>query len=140
MSDEHDLSRFLEAQRGSYAEALAEIRSGAKRSHWMWFLFPQIAGLGHSPMAQRYAIRDEAEAIAYLAHPVLGARLREITAALEKISVPDADRVFGGTDTMKLRSSLTLFAYVDPDPDALFARALDRWFGGETDKSTLERL
>jgi uncharacterized protein (DUF1810 family) len=140
MSDPYDLQRFLDAQQKSYARALAEIRDGAKRSHWMWFVFPQIAGLGHSPMAQRYAISGVDEARAYLAHPVLGVRLREITTALGEIADPDAENVFGSVDAMKLRSSLTLFARMDEDPASPFRQALDRWFGGGEDPATLDRL
>src|ERR1700759_1436493 len=105
--DPFDLQRFVDAQAPVIDRVRAEVRSGAKRSHWMWFVFPQIAGLGHSAMAQRYAIADLEEAKAYLAHPVLGTRLREITAALGDLPDPDAERVFGGIDAMKLRSSLT---------------------------------
>ena len=140
MADLHDLDRFIDAQAGTYETALREIRQGAKRSHWMWFIFPQIAGLGHSAMAQRYAIANRAEAEAYLAHPVLGDRLREITQALQSLPNPDPERVFGSIDAMKLRSSLTLFAGVDKDPNSLFQQALDRWFGGEQDDATLKRL
>jgi uncharacterized protein (DUF1810 family) len=123
-----------------YDTAPREIRSGAKRGHWMWFIFPQIAGLGHSAMAQRYAIADRAEAEAYLAHPVLGDRLREITAALQALPEADAARVFGGIDATKLGSPLTLFACVDTDQDGLFRQALDRWFDGQQDQATIERL
>jgi uncharacterized protein (DUF1810 family) len=140
MTDHSDLNRFVDAQTGSYETALQEVRSGAKRSHWMWYIFPQIAGLGHSAMARRYGIADRAEAEAYLAHPVLGDRLREITQALQ--ALPDAvpARVFGGIDAMKLRSSLTLFARADKDPNGLFQQALDRWFGREQDDATVSRL
>jgi uncharacterized protein (DUF1810 family) len=140
MIGHRDLDRFLKAQSSAYETALQEIRGGAKRSHWMWFVFPQIAGLGRSAMAQRYAIADRAEAEAYLAHPVLGDRLREITAALQALPGKDAARVFGGIDAMKLRSSLTLFACVDTDQDGLFRQALDRWFDGQQDSATIERL
>jgi uncharacterized protein (DUF1810 family) len=106
----------------------------------MWFIFPQIAGLGHSPMAQRYAISGLDEAKAYLADPVLGARLREITTALGDLDEPDAQRVFGSIDAMKLRSSLTLFALAASDESALFYQALDRWFEGNEDPATVARL
>ena len=109
MSDPCDLARFVEAQSRSFDTALAEIRRGAKRSHWMWYIFPQIAGLGQSAMAQRYAIRTLDEARAYLAHPVLGSRLRACLAALEGLDGTTAERVFGGIDAVKLRSSLSLF-------------------------------
>jgi len=103
------LDRFVAAQASSYATALAELRAGAKRSHWMWYIFPQIAGLGHSDMARRYAIRDLAEARAYLAHPLLGARYVESAAALLAHRGSDAAAIMGGIDSTKLRSSLTLF-------------------------------
>ena len=139
-ADIHDLDRFLIAQRDTYDRALTEVRSGRKVSHWMWFIFPQIAGLGSSPMARRYAISGKAEAEAYLAHPILGDRLHEITAALQALPEPDAATVFGSIDAMKLRSSLTLFACVDQDAAGLFRQALDRWFGGQQDEMTVERL
>jgi uncharacterized protein (DUF1810 family) len=140
MTDRSNLDRFVEAQAGSYDTALQEIRSGAKRSHWMWYVFPQIAGLGRSAMARRYAISDLAEAEAYLAHPVLGDRLREITQTLQAFPYTDPERLFGGIDAMKLRSSLTLFARADKDSNGLFQQALDRWFGGDQDEATVLRL
>lgn len=133
-----DLDRFVTAQQGVYDTALAEIRQGAKRTHWMWFIFPQIAGLGHSAMAQRYAIASVEEARAYLAHPVLGARLRACVAALEALPSADAETVFGGIDAIKLRSSLTLFAQAGGG--AAFTAALDRWFDSAADPATLARL
>ena len=133
MSD-FDLSRFVSAQEDSYATALAEIRAGAKRSHWMWFIFPQIAGLGHSSTARFYAIQSLEEAEAYLAHPLLGARLRECVDALLALPNTDADRVFGPVDAMKLRSSLTLFAEASAEPR--FADALRQWFDGRRDDAT----
>jgi uncharacterized protein (DUF1810 family) len=136
----HDLSRFVSAQEETYARALAEVRAGAKRSHWMWYIFPQIAGLGHSPVAQHYAIADLAEAKAYIAHPVLGERLREITSALADLPTPDAVAVFGGIDAVKLRSSLTLFALADGKADGIFRTTLNRWFDGVEDPATIERL
>ncbi len=135
MTDAFDLSRFLAAQAGSYATALAEIRAGAKRSHWMWYVFPQIAGLGHSAMAQRYAIASLDEARAYLAHPVLGARLRECVAALDGLDGVSAEAVFGPVDAMKLRSSLTLFEATG----APFGPTIERWFGTR-DERTLALL
>ena len=135
MTDPFDLSRFLAAQAGSYATALAEIRAGAKRSHWMWYVFPQIAGLGHSAMAQRYAIASLDEARAYLAHPVLGARLRECVAALDDLDGVSAEAVFGPVDAMKLRSSLTLFEAAG----APFGPTIERWFGTR-DERTLALL
>jgi uncharacterized protein (DUF1810 family) len=118
---------------------LAELRTGHKRNHWMWFVFPQIAGLGHSEMAQRYAIASSDEAAAYLAHPVLGARLREcarIVAALDSDSAAD---IFGHPDDLKFRSSMTLFADVAPD-EAVFQACIDKFFDGEPDEATLARL
>jgi len=115
------------------------LRSGRKSSHWIWFVFPQIAGLGHSPTAQHYAIRSLEEAQAYLAHPILGARLHECLKALQLLETDDAQSVFGDLDAMKFRSSLTLFAEADPG-DAIVDAALDRWFGGERDAKTLQLL
>jgi uncharacterized protein (DUF1810 family) len=138
MDDPHDLARFVDAQAGGYAQALAELQRGRKASHWMWWVFPQLAGLGRSATAQAYAIRSPDEARAYLAHPLLGARLHEATAAA--IAAPGtAEQVFGGIDAIKLRSSLTLFAQVADDP-APFRAGLDRFFGGEDDAETLRLL
>lgn len=139
--DPFDLERFIAAQDagGTYSRALGELRSGAKRSHWMWFVFPQIAGLGWSPTAQRYAIRSLDEATAYLEHPVLGARLRECVAVLNSLPTTDAVAVFGPVDAMKLRSSLTLFLRAAPAAEAL-ALALERFFDGAPDQRTLELL
>ena len=140
MDDPFNLERFVSAQRETYRTALAEVQAGAKRSHWMWFVFPQIAGLGHSAMAQRYAISGIDEARAYLAHPVLGPRLREIVAALQTVREPNAERVFAAIDATKLRSSLTLFAQAGGDRDTMFREALQRWFRGEEDLATLSKL
>ena len=137
-SDPHDLHRFVAAQAQSYSAALDEIRQGAKRSHWMWFVFPQLAGLGHSAMAKAYAIRSLDEARAYLAHAVVGPRLRECVAALDGVALPNAERVFGSIDAVKLRSSLTLFEAAGGG--AAFAEALERWFGGKRDPATLALL
>lgn len=142
-----DLQRFVEAQDAGggpdgdsvYARALAELRAGAKRTHWMWFVFPQLAGLGLSAMAQRYAIADLAEARAYLAHPVLGPRLRACVAAVNGVDGRTAHQIMGSPDDVKLRSSLTLFLRATPD-DADFRAALDRYYGGEPDPRTLELL
>ncbi|MBA9071001.1 uncharacterized protein (DUF1810 family) [Methylobacterium sp. RAS18] len=137
--DAFDLNRFVEAQDGLYADALAELRSGRKQSHWMWFIFPQIAGLGSSAMARRYAIRSLAEAQAYLAHPLLGERLRTCTRAANAWEGRSAHALFGAPDDVKFRSSMTLFAQADPDePD--FARALAIFFERRPDALTLERL
>jgi uncharacterized protein (DUF1810 family) len=131
-----DLERFVEAQDGgTYAQALAELRAGAKRSHWMWFVFPQITGLGRSETARFYAIRSLDEARAYVAHPVLGPRLTESAQALLDIQSDDAEAVLGPIDAQKLRSSMTLFMRAAPD-EPVFARVLDRYFGGHADSAT----
>ena len=140
MADSYFLQRFVDAQAHSYDTALGEVRRGAKHSHWMWFIFPQIAGLGSSPMAQRYAIASLDEARAYLNHPILGARLHEIIAALQGVDPPDAETVFGPIDAVKLRSSLTLFGRAADDGDTVFRDALARWFDGAEDPATIERL
>jgi uncharacterized protein (DUF1810 family) len=132
------LDRFVEAQDGVYDDALAELSAGRKRTHWMWFVFPQIAGLGSSPTAQRYAIRSLDEARAYLAHPVLGPRLRACAEALLAVQGRSAREIFGSPDDLKLRSSMTLFARAADDP-ALFQAVLDRYYDGP-DRLTLELL
>lgn len=133
------LDRFLEAQSSVYETALAEIRAGEKRSHWMWFVFPQLDGLGSSAMSRRYAIRGRAEAGAYLAHPVLGARLIECFEALLGLHGRSAHEILGSPDDMKLRSSATLFAAVS-DPDSVFHRLLGKYYRGEGDPHTLRLL
>jgi uncharacterized protein (DUF1810 family) len=138
MMDAVTLDRFVEAQTLAYSEALAEIRSGAKRSHWMWYVFPQLEGLGRSPTAKHFGIRSIDEAAAYLDHPVLGSRYVECVTALQDLHITDPVAVFGEIDAMKLRSSLTLFETARPHP--LFAAALDRWFEGERDSATLALL
>jgi uncharacterized protein (DUF1810 family) len=134
------LQRFVDAQErgGTYARALAELRQGRKTSHWMWFVFPQIAGLGQSEMSQRYAIASLEEARAYLDHPVLGPRLVECCEALLSHQGPSAEQILGGIDAIKLRSSMTLFARADPEA-RIFQQVLDRYFDGEADAAT-ERL
>jgi uncharacterized protein (DUF1810 family) len=141
VSDPFDLQRFVDAQDagGTYDTALRELRNGAKRSHWMWFVFPQIAGLGRSATAQRYALPGLDAARAYLAHPVLGPRLLECTSALARLAGTDAVRVFGSIDAQKLRSSMTLFARAAPD-EPLFRQVLDQYFNGAEDDSTTSRL
>jgi uncharacterized protein (DUF1810 family) len=134
----NDLDRFVRAQDGVYQQALSELLAGNKRSHWMWFVFPQLAGLGSSPTAQRYAIRDLAEARAYLAHPVLGPRLAECCAALLKHENRSAEQIFGYPDDLKLRSSMTLFARAADDP-ALFESVLQRYYDGP-DQRTVDLL
>jgi uncharacterized protein (DUF1810 family) len=136
--DPFDLNRFVSAQAGTYDAALAELRRGNKRSHWMWFVFPQLAGLGHSPMAQRYGITSLAEARAYLAHPVLGPRLREVSSVMAALP-PGPEAILGGIDAMKLRSSMTLFRRAAPD-EAVFQKVLDRHFDGAPDWLTDQSL
>jgi uncharacterized protein (DUF1810 family) len=134
-----DLQRFVDAQSQTYDQALAELRAGEKRTHWMWFVFPQIAGLGRSGMAQRFAIQDLDEARAYLAHPTLGRRLVECATALTALDTTDPERVLGPVDAMKLRSSMTLFAHAAPD-QPVFREVLDHWFDGTEDDATTSRL
>jgi uncharacterized protein (DUF1810 family) len=135
------LERFVEAQGSTYDRALGELRAGSKRSHWIWFVFPQIAGLGRSPMAQRYAIRDEVEARSYLTHPVLGARLCECTQAmLHWAGRKTAETILGPVDATKFKSSMTLFDAVADAADNPFARALAAFCHGDRDPLTLERL
>jgi uncharacterized protein (DUF1810 family) len=131
------LDRFRDAQDedGIFERALEELRAGAKRSHWMWFVFPQLAGLGHSAASRRYAIRTLGEARDYLADPVLGARLRDSAAALLVHDGPSAEQIRGGIDALKLRSSMTLFARADPG-EPLFRRVLEHCFGGQPDPET----
>lgn len=133
-----DLERFIQAQSRNFFTALQEIQNDAKQSHWMWYIFPQIAGLGRNPEAQTYAIQSLDEARAYLAHPVLGARLRECVAALQALPPTKVTAVFGEIDAIKLRSSLTLFGEADTGPT--FQTALDRWFSGKKDEATLRLL
>ena len=136
MSDPFDLNRFVRAQEADYVGALAEIRSGRKRSHWMWYVFPQFAGLGLSAMSQRYAINSLAEARAYLAHPILGPRLIEIADAVLNVQGRTAHEIFGSPDDLKLSSSATLFALVSP-ADSVFQRIIDKYFDGSRDEKTL---
>jgi len=138
-TDPFDLQRFAAAQAPVFETVLRELRNGRKASHWMWFVFPQIAGLGSSPMALRYAIGSLDEARAYLAHPLLGPRLKACVDILLGLEGRSAHAIFGSPDDMKLRSCLTLFAAAAPD-EALFRKALDRFFDGHPDRATLERL
>jgi uncharacterized protein (DUF1810 family) len=137
-SDPHNLQRFVDAQEDAaiYARALGELRAGRKRSHWIWFVFPQIAGLGQSPISRAYAIRSVEEARAYLEHPVLGPRLKESAEAL-LAAAPGASaaEILGGIDAVKVRSSMTLFARADP-AEPLFPAVLDRFYGGKADPET----
>ena len=134
-----DLERFLEAQEGAYERALSELRSGRKRSHWMWFVFPQIRGLGRSAMSERYAIGSLEEARAYLAHPVLGRRLIEVTEAALASEAESANSLFGSPDDLKFRSSMTLFAAAAGEESA-FKDALESFFGGVPDARTVALL
>lgn len=142
--DPYNLKRFLEAQSGTtrgsdYSTALSELQSGRKRSHWMWYIFPQVTGLGTTDYAVRFAIRGPAEARAYLEHPILGPRLIQCTEALLAIEGRSALQIFGDIDRMKIRSSMTLFAQV-AGPDSIFARVLDKYFYGEPDGRTISIL
>lgn len=134
-----DLERFARAQALVYDAVLTELRAGRKRSHWMWFIFPQIAGLGRSEMARHYAIASLDEAAAYLAHPVLGARLRECASLVLAVEGASVDDIFGHPDNMKFHSSMTLFAAV-PGADPVFRQNLDKYFGGAPDALTMSRL
>lgn len=136
--DQYDLARFVTAQATSYAAALAELRSGHKQSHWMWFVFPQCAGLGSSARAARFAIRSRAEAIAYLQHSVLGPRLHESFDAAMFVGKRSAHEIFGSPDDMKMQSCATLFDAIEPM--SVFARALERFFEGERDVRTIAWL
>jgi uncharacterized protein (DUF1810 family) len=135
----NDLTRFTEAQATSYPQALAEIQAGRKRSHWMWYIFPQIQGLGFSQISKHYAIKNLAEATDYAQHPVLGARLVEISTALLGLAGNDANRIFGDPDDLKLKSSMTLFAAV-PGANPVFEAVLAKFFRGSHDTKTLQLL
>ena len=134
--DPFDLDRFVQAQAGVYSEALAELRAGHKRTHWMWYIFPQIDGLGYSWTSKHYAIKSEAEARAYLDHAILGSRLRECTQTVLDVEGRSASDIFDPPDDLKLRSSMTLFARVS-NPDSVFARVLAKYFHGRRDDKTL---
>jgi uncharacterized protein (DUF1810 family) len=140
MTDPYGLERFVSAQNraGTYATAVDELRAGRKRSHWMWFVFPQIAGLGHSSVSRTFGISSLEEARAYLAHPILGPRLTECARILCELEGPTADEIFGGIDAIKLRSSMTLLAYAD-SANPIFGQVLEAYFGGVPDDAT-ERL
>ena len=132
-----DLERYIKAQEGSYDAALAEIRNGRKTSHWMWYIFPQIKGLGHSSTSEHYGIRSMDEAEEYVKHPVLGKRLMNISKELLRLPGSDAHQIFGSPDDMKLRSSMTLFSLVK-ESDPVFEEVLKKYFNGERDKRTFE--
>jgi uncharacterized protein (DUF1810 family) len=137
--DPHSLQRFLDAQAPVYERVLGELRAGRKRSHWMWFIFPQITGLGHSEMARRYAISSLGEAKAYLEHPVLGARLRECTALVNEVDGRSIGEIFGYPDDLKFHSSMTLFSRAAGE-DGVFHAALKKYFGEKPDRLTVGRL
>jgi len=138
MTDPFDLQRLLAAQTPLYARVLAELRRGQKQSHWMWFIFPQLAGLGHSAMARRFAIASREEAVAYLGHAVLGARLKECTALVKTIEGRTARKILGSPDDLKFQSSMTLFNAVSSDPG--FSAAIAKFYGGRPDQGTLDLL
>lgn len=136
---DYNLNRFLDAQQGVYQTALSEITNGKKQSHWMWFVFPQLQGLGFSATSKYYAIKDLGEAEAFLKHPVLGGRLLHICKALLTLKSKDAHKIFGSPDDMKLKSSMTLFSILH-DTDPVFQAVLDKFFDGENDTKTLRLL
>jgi uncharacterized protein (DUF1810 family) len=138
MTDSFDLRRFLDAQSSVYPRVLAELRRGRKQSHWIWFIFPQFAGLGHSAMAQRFAIASRGKAAAYLGHPVLGHRLRECTALVNAVVGRAIREILGTPDDLKFRSSMTLFGAVSTDPE--FPAAISKFYGGRPDQATLDVL
>jgi uncharacterized protein (DUF1810 family) len=138
-NDPHNLQRFVDAQEPVYATVLGELRAGRKRSHWIWFIFPQIAGLGHSPTAQHYAIQSLNEARAYIEHSILGPRLRECTGIVNSIEGASIETILGYPDDLKFRSSMTLFTHATEDND-VFHAALKKYFDGNPDEQTLDRL
>ena len=139
MEDPYRLQRFIDAQNPVYQQVCTELRNGRKESHWMWFIFPQLSGLGSSPSAITFGISSREEAEAYLAHPVLGMRLKECTLLVNQVEGRAAEQIFGYPDVLKFRSSMTLFAHVMPD-NQIFEHALHKYFGGEPDRRTLEQL
>lgn len=139
MSDSFDLQRFVDAQASIYRQVVEELSRGRKQTHWMWFIFPQIKGLGHTSLANRFAISSLKEADAYLKHSVLGPRLRECTHLVTEIAGRSIDQIFGSPDNLKFRSCMTLFAHATPDNE-IFKDALQKYFRGEFDPLTLERL
>jgi uncharacterized protein (DUF1810 family) len=138
MTDPFDLQRFVDAQAPVYPRVLAELRQGRKQSHWMWFIFPQLSGLGHSPMARRFAIASREEAVAYLEHDILGSRLRECTALVDAVQGRTIREILGSPDDVKFCSSMTLFGAVSSDPR--FAKAIVKFYGGTPDRRTLDLL
>jgi uncharacterized protein (DUF1810 family) len=138
MSDPFDLQRFVDAQSSVYPRVMDELRRGRKQSHWMWFIFPQLSGLGYSTMAQRFAISPREEAVAYLRHDILGARLRECTALVNAVEGRTILEILGSPDDLKFRSSITLFGAVSSEPE--FAAAISKFYNGTPDKATLDLL
>ncbi len=138
-NDPFNLERFVDAQDAVYDDVRSELRNGTKRRHWMWFVFPQLEGLGSSSMARAFAISSMDEAKAYLQHPILGPRLRECTALVNAVEGKSIEEIFGYPDYLKFRSSMTLFSRTNPD-DPVFSEALRKYFGGENDALTIERL
>jgi uncharacterized protein (DUF1810 family) len=139
MNDPHNLYRFVEAQTPIYTQAREELRCGRKTGHWMWFIFPQIKGLRMSMTSIEFAIQSREEAVVYLTRPILGPGLRECTAILNQLESRSSNEIFGSIDSMKLRSSMTLFANSSPD-NAIFQQALDKYFAGQPDQATLDLL
>ena len=135
-----DLSRFIKAQEKKYDQALSEIMSGRKLGHWMWFIFPQLKGLGISETSTKYSIQNLDEARDYLNHPILSSRLRQITTELIRLEENNAIKVFGYTDSKKLKSSMTLFSIVDSSPESIFKKAIDKFFDGEKDERALSLI
>ena len=138
MTGHFDLQRFVDTQAPVYQRVLAELRQGQKQSHWMWFIFPQLAGLGHSPMARRFALGSREEAVAYLGHGILGPRLRECTALVNAVEGRTIREIMGSPDDLKFCSSMTLFDAASSDPE--FAKAIAKFYGGAPDRKTLELL
>lgn len=139
MNDPHNLKRFVQAQNRVYGRVCAELRVGQKTGHWMWFIFPQLRGLGHSHMAHEYGISSREEAVAYLQHPILGERLRKCTRLVNSVEGRSASEIFGYPDDLKFRSSMSLFANVTPQEET-FKQALQKYFNGEPDPLTLQLL
>jgi uncharacterized protein (DUF1810 family) len=139
VNDPYDLRRFIEAQGSVYDQVCAELRNERKESHWMWFIFPQLRGLGHSQMATKFGIASREEAEAYLKHPILGARLRECTRMVNLVEGRSINQILGYPDDLKFKSSMSLFASIAPE-EQVFKEALQKYFGGEFDRLTLERL
>lgn len=139
MTKENNITRFIEAQKGMYHISLSEIKKGKKTGHWMWYIFPQIQGLGYSETARFFAIKDKAEATQYLNHPILGSRLIEISNELLNLNVSDPIKIFGHIDSMKLKSSMTLFSLLE-NTDPVFQKVLDKFFEGMKDSNTIKLL